>query len=359
MHLQPARRILIYRLGSIGDFVVALPSLHLLERVFPAAERWLLTNNPVEGRAAPAMSVLAGTGLVANSLAYPVGTRNQRILWRLREQINAFAPDVLVYLANPRGAASVYRDILFFRLCGVRRIVGAPLRRSLRESLPPSGGDGRWEREAERLGRCIAALGEIDTDRLEGWDLRLTDAELSMAKRQLAEAFGRNDDARQLIGLSIGTKEVANDWGDDNWIDVVAALGTPNRALVLIGSEHERERSARLANHWKGPSVNLCGVLTPRVSAAVIGHAAIFLCHDSGPMHLAAAVGTRCVALFSGGNPPGKWFPFGSDHVIFYPMTIAKGIADIRPQQVIAAAQSLLSPRTEVPRHPQSVGWAP
>ena len=47
------RKVLIYRLGSLGDTVVALPSLHLIARAFPDAERRVLTNFPVSGKEAP------------------------------------------------------------------------------------------------------------------------------------------------------------------------------------------------------------------------------------------------------------------------------------------------------------------
>ena len=42
-------------------------------------------------------------------------------------------------------------------------------------------------------------------------------------------------------------------------------------------------------------------------------------------MHLAAAVGTRCVAVFSARNLPGVWFPFGADHRVIYHDVPCKG----------------------------------
>jgi len=50
--------VLVYRLGSLGDFVVALPALHLIERAFPNARRSLLTNVPVAAKAPAAREVL-------------------------------------------------------------------------------------------------------------------------------------------------------------------------------------------------------------------------------------------------------------------------------------------------------------
>jgi ADP-heptose:LPS heptosyltransferase len=46
--------------------------------------------------------------------------------------------------------------------------------------------------------------------------------------------------------------------------------------------------------------------------------AKVFVGHDSGPMHLAAASGTPCVAIFAARNPPGQWFPLGEGHEVLY-----------------------------------------
>jgi len=50
----------------------------------------------------------------------------------------------------------------------------------------------------------------------------------------------------------------------------------------------------------------------------VLTHARMYLGHDSGPMHLAAAVGTPCVAVFSSRSLPGEWFPYGDQHRVLY-----------------------------------------
>jgi ADP-heptose:LPS heptosyltransferase len=71
----------------------------------------------------------------------------------------------------------------------------------------------------------------------------------------------------------------------------------------------------------------------------------LLLCHDSGPMHLAAAVDTRCVAVFSKKDPPGKWYPFGVDHIILRPPKTADSIRAIRPSEVSAAVNRALAGR--------------
>jgi heptosyltransferase-3 len=337
------QRILVYRLGSIGDFVVALPALHALRRRFPSAEIRLLTGRPVDGREASARSVLDGTGLVADYITYPVATRSLADITALRTAIRRFAPDLLVYLMSPRHLPGVVRDYVFFRLCGIRSQASMPFARELREYLPRNDGSGLRESEAQRLLRCLARMGVSPPAGAEGWDLHLSHAEIAEADAALRAAWrGSLPPDHTLVAMSIGTKQPIKDWGDDNWHAVLGAISRPDRALVLIGAAAERDRSEEVARGWAGPVANLCGLTSPRVSAAAVRQAQAFLGHDSGPMHLAAAVGTRCVVVFSKKNRPGEWFPFGDHHRIFYPPPEASSIMAIRPPEVIAAIEGLL-----------------
>jgi ADP-heptose:LPS heptosyltransferase len=103
-------------------------------------------------------------------------------------------------------------------------------------------------------------------------------------------------------------------------LDALAAE-LPQYGLVLVGAGEEATVSESASAAWKGRLVNLCGELSPRESAAVLARARIFVGHDSGPMHLAAAVGTPCVAVFSARNRPRTWFPWGEQHEIVYHQT--------------------------------------
>jgi len=126
---------------------------------------------------------------------------------------------------------------------------------------------------------------------------------------------------------SIGAKADTKDWTDTNWTNLLKRLSSlyPSLGLVLLGSSDEQPRSDTLLGSWCGPKANLCGLASPRVSAAVIQRAKVFVGHDSGPMHLAGAVGTPSVAIFSARNPPGQWYPRGNHHTILYRKTFCFG----------------------------------
>ncbi len=313
------KRVLIYRLGSLGDMVVALPALHLIARAYPTAERRMLTNVPVSSKAPAAAAVLGSSGLVTGYVRYTIGLRNARAIATLWWSLLRWRPDVLVYLAAARGVRVARRDAWFFRLCGIRRMVGVPLTERAQSSLIDC--DGEREPEASRLVRNVSELGEIDLNDPAAWQLNLSQAEQARAAQVLAPLGGR-----PVIAVSVGTKVQAKDWGRENWRQLLAQVAAlcPGCALVLCGAAEEADASEFAAEGWRevagecGPVVNLCGQLTPRESAAVFARAQIFLGHDSGPMHLAAAVGTPCVAIFAARNLPRQWYPYGPRHRVLY-----------------------------------------
>jgi ADP-heptose:LPS heptosyltransferase len=312
-----ARRVLIYRLGSLGDTIVALPCFHLIARAFPDAERCLLTNIPIHAKAPAAAAVLGDSGLVQNYMRYSIGSRNPVELLRLAGRIRRFAPDLLVYLAVSHGAGTahrdVHRDVLFFRLCGIRRLVGLPEGNLAENRFDPA--TGLWETEAARLLRCIRPLGDVDLTDPSNWDLRLTDAETAKAAELLAP-FG----SRPIISCGPGTKMQSKDWGQEKWRELLRRMSVrfPDHALTMIGAREDSPVAEYASASWNGPVLNFCGALTPRESAAVIRRARLFLGPDSGPMHLAAAYGVPCAIPFAALDLRGRWFPTGQGHQPIY-----------------------------------------
>ncbi len=316
-----AKRVLIYRLGSLGDTLVALPALHLVARAFPGSERRLLTNFPVDAKAPPAAAILEGSNLVNGYFRYAVGTRSPRELLALWWQLVRWRPQVLVYMGSTRGVESARRDEKFFRLCGIPRLIGIPITEDMQHN--------RWEDlhqalepEAGRLVRNLSELGDAHLEDPAAWDLHLTAEEHARAKAVLSATAGH-----PVIAVSVGTKVQSKDWGRDNWRSLLHRLATlyPDHALALAGAPEESEASEFAAGGWRQnsstPVVNLCGLLTPRESAAAFAQSRLFVGHDSGPMHLAAAVQTPCVAIFAARNKPRVWFPYGKQHRVLYHQT--------------------------------------
>jgi len=325
--------IIIFRIGSLGDTVVALPCFHLVERSFPNARRILVTNISASQKAAPAEGILADAGLVDGVIHLTAPPRTLRGLLKLRLEVRQTRATTLVYIAD-RDIVRTLRDLSFFLWCGIRRVIGAPITTDLRR---PRGDPetGNIEFEAERLARCLSPLGEIDLNNPDAWDLRLRRSEIASAEKALAPVRERN-----FVAVNLGGKGACKDWGDGNWRTLLELMAVryADLALVFFGVAEECERSDALAAAWPGPRLNLCGRLAPRESAAAMRRALFFVGHDSGPLHLAASAGVPCVGIFGHLNQPRRWHPMGRGHRIVHDM---RGVRHITPEQVYAAICSV------------------
>jgi ADP-heptose:LPS heptosyltransferase len=312
---RAVKKLLVYRLGSLGDTLVSLPCLHLLQRTFPQSERRLLTNFPVHAKAPAAAAILGESGLVHGYLRYVVGTRSPGILLQLAREIRRFNPDMLVYLMPPRSRRAALRDKLFFKwAAGVKRIVGLPAP-DVRSAPRVNPETSLYEAEFDRLARSIAEIGDAATKDPANWDLRLTASERQVARTALGDLAGK-----PLVVCGPGTKMQAKDWGQENWRELLRRVAASYRGygFAIVGAQEDSSAGDFVLRELTGPKLNLCGRLTPRETAAVLEYGSIFLGPDSGPMHLAACVGVPCVIAFSARGLPGVWFPAGQNHKVVY-----------------------------------------
>lgn len=330
------KTIVVYRLGSLGDTIVALPCFTAVTRMFPEARKVLLTNKPVSTKAAPIEAILgAGTGFFDVSMAYPVGTRSPSALFAVWKQLRAIGSDTLVYLTPPRGKVAHIRDWLFFKSAGFKRIIGLPMADDLANCRVNA--EGVEEREAVRMARCLEPYHKIDLDDPGSWDLRLSGAEQAAGRAITLPLHGA-----PFIAINMGGKAAEKDWGVDNWTTLMTGLREDFGAygLLFVGAAEDGPRADALAAHWTGPVVNACGKLSPRESGAAMTGAAAFAGHDSGPLHLAAAMNVPCVALYGDYNRPAKWHPFGNHHRIIHNMA---GVSAITVADVDRALRDVLA----------------
>jgi ADP-heptose:LPS heptosyltransferase len=325
--------LVIFRIGSIGDTVVAVPCFHAIARAYPQHRRILLTNAVDSVRASSVESVLQGTGLIHDALYFPPGRGKLGYTVALSRQLRQLDAEALVYLSPRTTGLQVYRDLLFFRAAGIRNIIGAPITPGAREChIDPLSGE--LEHEAERLARNLSPKIAVDL-REPSWDLCLSLAECATATERMTRLLGW----RPIVAVAPGARIPAKDWGEDRWDALLGLLQTriPAMSLVFVGAPDERPLAERLGRRWTGVKLNLCGELTPRESAAVLQKCNLLLCHDSGPMHLAASQGTRCLALFGNFNRPRQWFPYGTHHVVIYE---AEGVRNISVERVADAVEA-------------------
>ena len=212
------KTVLIFRLGSLGDTVVALPCFHKIAKSFPEARRIVLTNVPVASNAAPLLQVLDGAGLVDGTITYPVSLRDPKALLELAASIRATGAQTLVYMTARQSLFPVVRDIAFFRLAGIQRIIGAPLKPDQREARIDFE-RGVEEQEAERIARQLADLGAIDLCDRANWDLRLQPTEISAAHEAIEPLIGM-----VFFAIHAGSKLANKCWSGDRWPKLLQSL---------------------------------------------------------------------------------------------------------------------------------------
>ncbi|MGK2915984.1 MAG: glycosyltransferase family 9 protein [Porticoccaceae bacterium] len=352
-HDHLANTILIFRIGSMGDTLVALPAFHLVREQYPDSHIVLLTNTPEDGgvKAPPSHQILMDSGLVDDYIEYPHRKMTVSTLLELIRSLRKLRPAVGIYLMPRRTLGQRLRDAIFFALTGIWRVHGLWLGRHCNVPLPVSGMPEYREAEASRLLRTLGYDPALLEQRLFSLNLQPTERE---SIQPLLQELGT---ARPFIAFGVGTKVPANDWGQDRWLELIRHLRTSakSHALVFLGSADEWDQCQQLLDCWPQGGLNLCGKLSPRQNAAVYERAALFVGLASGPAHLASSVGIPCVSIASARNKPGIWFPFGNEANVFYNLVPCNGcrlsvcieremicIRSIRPIDVAERVLSLL-----------------
>jgi ADP-heptose:LPS heptosyltransferase len=110
----------------------------------------------------------------------------------------------------------------------------------------------------------------------------------------------------------------AKEWPIDRYASVARwVLDTDPRAHVLVlGGVDDVEHGRRLCDATGTRTINAAGRLSVLATAHALARCDAYVGNDSGIMHLAAAAGVPCVAIFSARDNPGRWEPYGSGHVV-------------------------------------------
>ncbi|MDP2321428.1 MAG: glycosyltransferase family 9 protein [Acidobacteriota bacterium] len=305
-------RALVYRPGSLGDTLVAMPAIQEIRRQYPAHRLTLLTERQAAGSGrVSAWTILKETGWFEDAHFYTVkpGAADQLRNIALALRFRARGYDDVFALAPPRTHKQLSNDAFIFR-----RVVGATNYHAADREWTGSDTESPVEHEGLRLLRIVSRQAGVDT--LDRFRLSVPKPDQEGATL-LAKDLGLRPD-QVLVGIGPGSGRPTTAWPAERFAAVGHALleRFPNVVLLAIGGSHERELCAGLCAAWGPRSHNLAGRLGVFGSAAVLARCATFIGNDSGPVHLAALVGVPCVAIFSARNALGHWEPLGRGHVV-------------------------------------------
>ncbi len=121
--------------------------------------------------------------------------------------------------------------------------------------------------------------------------------------------------AGPLVVMHVGAGTATKRWPAWHWRELLGRLIVRhNASVVLVGADQDRAIAQQvLAGGALRGVVDWTGKLTVHSLAALLQRADLLIGADSGPAHLAAAVGTPVVAIFSGTNNPHQWSPWGTE----------------------------------------------
>jgi heptosyltransferase I len=282
---DPPRSVCVLRLSALGDVCHVLPVVRTLQDAWP-------------------------------------GTRFTWIIGRLEHRLLGHLPDIEFVVFDKKAGAAAYRG-LRARLAG-RRFdallhMQLALRASLASALVPArrriGFDRARARELQWLftNETVAPRSrEHVLDSLFGfaealgvrtrsmrWDIPLPAAALDYAREAVP------DGAPTLV-VSPCSSHALRNWSPERYAAVAdhAAARHGMRVLVCGGpSPLELEYGARIEALMREPCVNLVGRDTLPQLLATLARATVLVTPDSGPAHMATAVGTPVIGLYAATNP--------------------------------------------------------
>ena len=143
----------------------------------------------------------------------------------------------------------------------------------------------------------------------------MAEDEIRWAQQWLGQ---RGLQGRDIVGFGPGaTYGPAKRWPAERWIELGRKLKDAGRPALIFGSFDESRLCKEIERNIGTTAVSLAGGTDIRQSAALIALCKTFVTNDTGVMHLAAAVGTRVIALFGSTNP--AWTkPWGGRHALLY-----------------------------------------
>lgn len=290
------QKILAVRLRALGDVVLATPALRALKLGHPDADLEVVTDPRYAALMEWMPEVSRVWALERSSLA----------VWRLATELRRERREwVIDFFGNPRTATLVF-------LCGARRTAGFDVRgrryayhvRVPRDAPGPTGGREHASNAHLRLAAAVGGIVDGEPPAL------VVPVEARTAGARLIDASGVHEPSRAIGLVAAGT------WPTKTWPAANAALlarmlVAAGREVLLISGPGEEAVTAVVRRH--APAVRLLPPCDVAGLAGAIAHLGAVVGTDSGPRHLAAALGVATYAWF-GPTHPETWQPPGDSH---------------------------------------------
>jgi heptosyltransferase I len=274
-------RIAVLRMSALGDVVMTLPLVRTLQKAFPAAQLYWIVSRPfhaiVEG--------LPGVELIA--IDKPRGPLS---FWRLWRQMRQYDFD---WLLVPQASM---RANLVTRMTRAKRKIGfgALHSRDLQHWFVHETVRTQPEHLVDSFLRFAEHVGA--RERVLDFSLPLRSEERARARETFVGCAGLK------LAVVLAASKAERSWPVERYRETLNRLAARRLlAVVLVGGAGDSERAlaASLREGLQAPVLDLVGKTDLRQLAAVLGEADALLAPDSGPVHVARAMGTPVVGLYA------------------------------------------------------------
>ena len=328
------RNILVIDFGQLGDVVLSLPALGAIRKRFPPARITVAVGKP--GAEVIALSGFADDTLVVDRVALRDGFKPLSVfrVFKLVKEVRAKKFDFVIDLHSLSET-----NLLGFLSGAPKRLYSRRPGRSLDylanfQPRPPIETDHRQRHLIDRYLDVLQPLGIDNAARLPTLKTRPVDA--AALERILVRA--KADSGTPLVGLFPGAGHPSRRWPLEQFASLADFLIRNDgvRVLVFVGPE-ERDFIKEIRQQFP-PSVVILDQLSIPQLAAAQARLAAFVSNDTGPMHIAAAVGTPVVLLLDK-RAPESYLPQGDSHRVIYNSVIG----DITVDEVYEATRLILA----------------
>lgn len=292
---REVRRVLVVRLRSIGDTVLATPSLYALRRFLPHVQIDVL----LESWVAP---VLEGCEVVDNVITVERGSTVSRA--RVARRLRAERYDVAYNLHGGTTAT------LLIRSSGAKHRVGYQdyqYSRLLNHAAPPAS--ELWGTEkTHSVEQQLALLGWTGVPVSDRPPTQLAVIEKAAASVAARLHASHVDDAKPLALIHPAAAFDTKQWATRNFARVAEDLSARGFNCVAIAAPNEKQIISTLVENSQAPIIEFTDLSLPEVTA-LAARSRLFVGNDSGVAHIAAAVGAPSVVIFGSSNVA-HWRPW-------------------------------------------------
>ena len=321
---EEPKRILVLRVGGLGDFLFAVPSMVRLRSRFPAAKIVLLTTATTQKAGLNKFGSYADLSrshpwlpFVSPSIV-DEATMFQSTGWRylktyVRPKIVALSADLTFILSHPGETfTSLVKKLLFLKLLGAKGSVYG-WRKHSTYGYARKTQDEAHRFEHKVMGPLKAIMESPLLSSIHEKDVAFNLHIDQEARRWAADLWtSRRWADKTVIVLAPGSINPHKAWPLASYVGLGRRLlEIPEVSLVVVGPANDRPLGERLRSELGDRCANLAGEIDLMHTAALMERSAMLVGNDGGAVHLASAIGCQCVTIANGIELPGAvepWF---------------------------------------------------